>query len=98
MRFRPLNNYLTVKPTQMEVDKTEGGLFLPDSAKEHSQIGTVLEVGEGIIDKKGQRRAPRVKTGDKILFFRHSGFHLEVDPTTGEKVLLMGEADVLATL
>lgn len=97
MRFKPRNQYITVAPTEMEVEK-DGMLFLPDSAKEHSQTGTVLEVGDGVLDKKGQRRPLKIKPGDKVLFFRHSGFHLEVDSTTREQILLMEESDVLATI
>lgn len=98
MRYIPRNKYLTVKPAEMEVGSTEGGLFLPDSAKEHSQTGTVLAVGDGVINKKGERVPLKVKAGDNILFHRNSGFHLVVDEATDEQILLLEESDVLATI
>jgi len=96
MRLKPRNQYLTVEPISDKLEKSEGGVFLPDSAKEYPLTGVVLDVGGGSLDVHGARVPHRVKSGDLVLYTKHSGTKLETDD--GSTVLLMEASDVLAII
>ena len=49
---------------------TVGGVILPDSAKERPLTGTVVALGPGKVDEDGERKAPRVKEGDRVIYFK----------------------------
>jgi chaperonin GroES len=92
MKIRPLQDRLVVKRTQEE-EKTKGGLFIPDTAKEKPLEGTVVAVGSGKSVKGGKVIPLDVKEGDKVLFGKYSGTEVKVD---GEELVLLREDDVLA--
>jgi chaperonin GroES len=94
MRVTPLHDRLIVQRIE-DSDQTVGGIFIPDSAKEKPQRGTVLVVGLGKVRKDGSRQLPDVKDGDMILFGKYSGQEIKVD---GEDYLIMREEDVLAVI
>jgi chaperonin GroES len=94
MKIRPLQDRVLVKRLDKE-DKTSGGLFIPDTAKEKPIQGKVIAVGAGKMGKNGKVVAPEVKTGDKILFAKYSGNEVKID---GEEHLIMSEDDILAVL
>ena len=71
-------------------EKTAGGLFIPDTAKEKPLRGTVKAVGNGTKDE-----AMVVKEGDLVLYGKYAGTELEVD---GVKYLMMRQSDILAIL
>lgn len=92
-RLVPLADHVVVVPaTAAEV--TEGGIIVPDSAKEKPQQGEVWAVGPGKPTPTGSM-LPTVKTGDTVLFGRYAGIELELD---GQKVLIMREEDILGIL
>jgi chaperonin GroES len=93
MKVRPLNDRVLVKRVE-EADKTAGGLFIPDSAKEKPQRGKVLAVGSGRYEN-GQRVALDVKKGDEVLFGKYGGSEITVD---GEDLLILKEDDILGVL
>ena len=72
-----------------------GGLYIPDTAKEKPQQGEIIAVGPGRISDQGERLAPDLKAGDKVLYGKYSGTEVTVD---GEQYLILREADVLAVL
>ena len=72
MKFRPLGDRVVVKRVQEET-KTAGGIIIPDTAQEKPQEGEIVSVGPGGRDEKGDRIAPEVKPGDRILFGKWSG-------------------------
>ena len=74
-KVRPLNDRVLVK-RMAEEEKTAGGLFIPDAAKEKPAKGVVIAVGQGKSDDTGKRTPLDVKAGDRILFVAH-------DPHTG---------------
>ena len=74
-------------------EKTAGGIVPPDAAREKSQQGRVLSVGDGRLLRNGQRAESQVN-GDRVIF-EHAGSEVEVD---GEKLLIMREDDILAVL
>ena len=95
MNIRPLHDRIVVKRIEEEVEKTAGGLFIPDSAKEKPQQGEVVAVGAGKRDDKGERVALDVKAGDRILFGKYSGSDIKID---GVEYLIMREDEVLGVL
>jgi chaperonin GroES len=89
-----LQDRILIKRTQEE-EKTKGGIIIPDAAKEKPVEGIVVAVGDGKVLDNGQRVAPSVKAGDKILFGKYSGTEIKVD---GEEHLIMREDDVLGII
>ncbi|MCE9521861.1 MAG: co-chaperone GroES [Alphaproteobacteria bacterium] len=94
MKFRPLGDRVVVKRVQEET-KTAGGIIIPDTAQEKPQEGEVVSVGPGARDEKGERIAPEVKAGDRILFGKWSGTEVKVD---GQDLLIMKESDIMGVL
>ena len=94
MKIRPLQDRVVVKRVALE-DKTKGGLYIPDTAKEKPIQATVVAVGAGKRDKDGKLIALEVKAGDKVLFSKYSGTEVKID---GEEHLIMREDDLLAVL
>jgi chaperonin GroES len=94
MKFRPLGDRVVVKRVQEET-KTAGGIIIPDTAQEKPQEGEVVSVGPGARDEKGDRIAPEVKAGDRILFGKWSGTEVKVD---GQDLLIMKESDIMGVL
>ncbi len=93
-KIRPLHNRLIVKRLD-EDQKTAGGIIIPDTAKEKPQQGTILAVGPGKRDDKGNLVAMTVQKGDRVLFSKYSGNEIKID---GEETLIVSEDDVLAIL
>jgi len=94
MSIRPLNDKILVKRLDAE-EKTAGGLYLPDAAREKPRQGKVLSVGEGRKLDNGKRVAFQVKEGDRVLFSAYSGNEVTID---GVEHLIMTEDDILAIL
>ncbi len=94
MTIRPLHDRILVKRLQ-EVEKTAGGLYIPDTAKEKPVEGKVIAVGSGKVLEDGTFRAPDVKAGDKVLFAKYSGSEVKID---GEEHLILREEDLLAVV
>jgi chaperonin GroES len=94
MKVKPLSDRIVVK-RQASAEKTTGGLYLPDSAKNKPQRGKVVAAGPGRIMKDGSRRGLQVKEGDTILFTNWAG---EEYKSREDEILIMREEDVLAVL
>ncbi|MBN1298811.1 MAG: co-chaperone GroES [Actinobacteria bacterium] len=92
MGYRPLGDRLLVKPKASE-ETTKSGIVLPDSAKEKPQEGSVISVGEGGRDDKGNKIPMEVKVGDVVLYSKYAGTEVKID---GEEHLIIRESDVLA--
>ncbi len=94
MSIRPLGDKIVIKVIE-DTEKTEGGIFIPDSAKEKPQKGEVIAAGPGKILEDGKREEMEVKTGDVVLFAKYAG----TDVKMGEDVLkIMSVKDVLGVL
>jgi chaperonin GroES len=91
MKLRPLDDGVVIKPTEA-ADKTAGGIFLPDTAKEKPQIGKVIATGPGKLLDNGKRSPMNVKKNDEVLFPKYMGNDVEVD---GEKYVILKEHDIL---
>ena len=94
MSFKPLNDRVLVKRLESE-EKTAGGLFIPDTAKEKPSRGEVVAVGPGKRDDCGKRVPMSVKAGDIVLFNKYAGTEIKLD---GEEHLVMREDDILAII
>jgi chaperonin GroES len=94
MKVRPLYDRILVKRIEEE-NKTAGGLFIPDSAKEKPQQGVIVAVGQGKVQDDGSLRKLELKAGDKILFAKYSGSEIKMD---GVEHLILREDDVLGVI
>ena len=94
MTIRPLHDRILVKRIE-EQEKTAGGLYIPDTAKEKPVEAKVVAVGAGKRLEDGSIRKPNVKAGDKVLFSKYSGSEVKID---GEEHLIMREDDLLAVV
>ena len=94
MKVRPLQDRILIKRVEEE-GKRKGGIIIPDSAKEKPQEGQVVAVGPGKVTDSGNRVAPEVKAGDRILFGKYSGTEIKIE---GEEHLILREEDVLAVI
>jgi len=92
IRVRPLDDRVVVEPLESE-ERTSGGIFLPDTAKEKPQKGKVLAVGPGKVMDNGERAALSVSVGDTVLFAKFGGTEVQVE---GKDLLIMRESDLLA--
>jgi chaperonin GroES len=95
MKVRPLADRVLVKRLEDEVEKTKGGIIIPDTAKEKPQQGKVIAVGKGRKTEEGSVVPLDVKVGDRILFGKYAGSEIKLD---GEEHLIMREEDILGVL
>ena len=92
VNMQPLDDRIIVRPMEAE-ETTEGGIVLPDTAKEKPQKGEVVAVGDGKMLEDGGRANMTLKKGDVVLFGKYSGTEVKID---GEEYSIMRESDVLA--
>jgi len=92
--LRPLHDRVLVKRLD-EGEQKQGGIIIPDSAKEKPQQAEVQAVGNGKLLESGERVAPDVKAGDRILFGKYSGAEIKVD---GNEYLILREDEILGVL
>lgn len=91
MGVRPLHDRILVR-RMAEEEKTAGGLFIPETAKEKPQKGEIVATGKGRITEDGKVLPLEVKAGDKVLFSKYAGTEIKLD---GTDYLMMKEEDVL---
>ena len=94
MNVRPLYDRVVVKRIEQQ-EAMQGGLYIPDTAKEKPQEGEVVAVGKGKRLEDGTVVPLELKAGDRILFGKYSGNEIKID---GEEYLIMREDDVLAVI
>lgn len=92
--IRPLQDRIIVKRQEND-EKTASGLFIPDSAQDKQQMGTVVAVGKGKILNDGTARAVDVAVGDTVVFGKYSGQEIKID---GQELLIMKEEDVYGVM
>jgi chaperonin GroES len=94
MKLTPLGENVIVQRVDAK-ETTEGGIVLPDSARERPAEGVILSVGDGRLLPDGSRHPLQVREGDRIVFISYAGSDIEVN---GETLLIMRESDILAVL
>jgi chaperonin GroES len=95
MQLKPLSDRIIVRRAESQ-EKTAGGVYLPDAAKNKPQKGKVLAVGPGRLLKDGSRRGLQVKEGDTVLFTSWAGD--EFKERAGDTIMVMREEDILAVV
>jgi chaperonin GroES len=92
VNLKPLFDNVVVEHVEQQ-DKTTGGVFLPDTAKEKPQEGVIRAVGPGRVTDKGTVVEMHVKVGDRVLYRKYSGSEVKID---GTEFLIIPEKDILA--
>lgn len=92
--MKPLGDRVIIRLLEKE-EKTKSGIFLPDTAKEKPSEGEVIAVGTGKVYDNGQRVAPEVAVGDKVMFSKYAGTEVKID---GVDHLVISERDILAII
>jgi chaperonin GroES len=94
MKVRPLNDRVLVLRIE-GVEKSAGGIIIPDTAKEKPQEGKVVGVGPGKLNDKGERIPLEVKENDRVLFGKYAGSDIKID---GVEHLILREEDILGVM
>ncbi|WP_108396955.1 co-chaperone GroES [Devosia submarina] len=94
MGLKPLHDRVVVRRIDAD-EKTAGGIIIPDTAKEKPFEGEVVAVGPGARNDKGERIAPELKAGDRVLFGKWSGTEVRI---AGEDLLIVKESDILGVI
>ena len=97
MNIKPLHDRVVVEPLQKEKDgKTKSGIYLPETInKERPEEGTIIAVGPGKLNEKGERVPLSVKKGDRVLFTKYGPNEIKVDE---KEYLIAREEDILAII
>lgn len=92
---RPLHNKILVERDEAQ-DRTESGIFLPESSKDRPKSGTIKAVGDGSLNTETGKRIPlTVKAGDRVIFSSYAGTEVKIDDS---ELLIMTEEDILAII
>lgn len=95
MKLRPLADRIVVEPDKGE-ERTESGLYIPESAKEKPQQGVVVAVGDGAYKGDSDERVPLdVSVGDKVLYGKYAGTDVKLSDV---EYKILKESDVLAII
>ena len=92
MKFKPLHDRVLIEVLN-NLEKTSGGIIIPDSAQEKPQEGKVVAVGGGAKTEDGKLIPMDVKVGDKVLFGKWSGTEIKID---GKEYSIMNESVLMA--
>ena len=94
MEIAMLSDRVLVREDKKQ-EKSKGGLFIPDNAKERPLRGDVMCVGPGRVTDSGETLLCTVKAGDKVLYGKYSGTEVELD---GREFMIIRETDIFAVL
>jgi chaperonin GroES len=92
--LQPLGDKVVVERDEME-EKTKGGIYIPDAAKDKPSRGTIIAVGTGKVLDDGTRGEMQVKKGDRVLFTSYAPETIQIGD---DEYLLMSESDILAVI
>ncbi len=92
--LRPLADHVLVRRREVE-EPHQGGIIIPDTAKEKPQEGEILAVGPGRMMDDGHRQPLAVAIGDTVFFRKYTGTEIQLEH---EELLVMRESDILGTL
>ena len=95
MKVRPLGDKILIKRADAK-QKTDSGIFLPESAKDKPKEGKIMAVGDGLLNKETGEYMPfTVKKGDRVIFTSYAGTEIKID---GDELLIMSEDDILGVM
>ena len=92
--LQPLGDKVVVEREESQ-EKTAGGIYIPDAAKDKPTRGTIIAVGTGKVLDDGTRGEMQVKKGDRVLFTSYAPEVIEIGD---DEYLLMSESDILAVI
>jgi len=94
VKVRPLGDRVLIE--RIEADqRSPGGIVIPGTAKEKPQEGIVRAIGQGALDKNGNRIPLTVKVGDKIIFGKYSGSEIKLE---GKEYVVVSENDIIGII
>ncbi|MGH7162270.1 MAG: co-chaperone GroES [Planctomycetota bacterium] len=93
-KIKPLGQNVLLRRLEAE-ERTKGGIYLPDTAKEKPKEGEILAIGEGDVGKDGKRKEFQVKKGDRVIFSSYAGTEIKIE---GEDYLILSEDDILGVV
>ncbi len=91
--LKPLYDKVLVKK-EAKAERTQSGIVLPKSSDEDILIGTVVSIGDGNLNSKGDKIPLSLKKGDKVLFGQWSGTKLKVSGVEDDSYVLIKESDI----
>jgi chaperonin GroES len=94
MKLKPMDDRVIVTRVEDDVEKSAGGIIIPDTAKEKPQMGTVIAVG----NDAPEGRTPLqdlIKEGDRVVFAKYGATEVKVE---GSTYLILGRSDILAVV
>lgn len=94
MNIRPLGDKVVLKAIE-RMERTKGGIVLPDTAKEKPMEGEIVAVGEGRLLDNGTKVAPTVKVGDRVIYSKYAGSEVKLDD---QEFLIVSEKDILGII
>ena len=95
MKVRPLGDKILVKRAEAQ-DKTDAGIYLPESAKDQPKEGKVVALGSGILNKETGEYMPfTVSKGDRVIFSSYAGTEVKIGD---DELLILSEDDVLGII
>ena len=90
--FKPLGNRVVVEPMEGDEQVSAGGIYIPDTAKEKPQEGTVVAVGPGRVADEGNHVPMELEVGDTVIYSKYAGTEYK----DGEiEYLVLREDDIL---
>lgn len=95
LNLKPLGDRLVIEPSDDETEMSAGGIYIPDTAKEKPQKGTVVAAGPGRTTDEGNVVAMTVGNGDTVIYSKYAGTEYSED---GTDYLIVRESDILATI
>ena len=90
--FQPLGDRVVIEPTDDEEQMSSGGIYIPDTAKEKPQTGTIVAVGPGKLTDEGARLPMDVAVGDTVVYSKYSGTEYKDGDT---EFLVVRQDDIL---
>ena len=90
--FKPLGNRVVIEPMEADEQISSGGIYIPDTAKEKPQEGTVIAVGPGKLNEDGSRSELEVSVGDIVVYSKYAGTEYKQGDT---EYLIVREDDIL---
>jgi len=92
VEFNPLGNRVVIEPSEDDQQVSAGGIYIPDTAKEKPQLGTVVAVGPGRLTDDGTRVSMEVAVGDTVVYSKYAGTEYREGDT---EYLVVREDDIL---
>ena len=93
VKMKPLGDRVVIEPSEDDAEKSAGGIYIPDTAKEKPQKGKVVAAGAGRVNDDGKTIPLSVKNGDEVIYSKYAGTEYSEG---GKEYLIVRESDILA--